>query len=109
MVIGKTHTNLIFDIVVPFGFPLSDDEVSEKVKELARQMEELKAAVPDAVKTAGENYVAAVRADSDSIEEMFQSTVNTGYRNMYFFLAGANLLGLILLAFYKEDRKKNEQ
>jgi len=30
---GPTHTNLIFDIVVPFDFPLSDTEVSNQVQE----------------------------------------------------------------------------
>lgn len=28
---GHTHTNLVFDVVVPFGFPLSDDEVRSKI------------------------------------------------------------------------------
>lgn len=31
MVVGDTHTNLIFDIVVPFGFKMSDDEIKEKI------------------------------------------------------------------------------
>lgn len=29
---GPTHTNLIFDIVVPYDFPLSDTEVTERVQ-----------------------------------------------------------------------------
>jgi len=29
---GPTHTNLIFDIVVPFDFPLSDTEVTDQVQ-----------------------------------------------------------------------------
>ncbi len=33
MVKGPTHTNLIFDIVLPFDFCLSDTEVSDKVRE----------------------------------------------------------------------------
>lgn len=32
MVEGPTHTNLIFDVVVPFKFALKDDEVVEKLK-----------------------------------------------------------------------------
>ena len=31
---GATHTNVIFDAVVPAGYPLSDIEVSEKIKDL---------------------------------------------------------------------------
>ena len=34
MVPGATHTNVIFDVVVPHGFHLSDNEVSEKIKDL---------------------------------------------------------------------------
>lgn len=32
MVEGPTHTNLIFDVVVPFDFALKDEEVIEKIK-----------------------------------------------------------------------------
>lgn len=28
---GHTHTNLVFDVVVPFGFPLSDEEVRNTI------------------------------------------------------------------------------
>lgn len=33
MVEGPTHTNLIFDVVVPFDFSMKDDEVVNKLKE----------------------------------------------------------------------------
>lgn len=33
---GPTHTNIIFDIVVPYHFPLSDRELTEKVTERIR-------------------------------------------------------------------------
>ncbi len=36
---GPTHTNMIFDVVVPFDIPLSPDEVKEKVESAARSME----------------------------------------------------------------------
>ena len=32
MVAGPTHTNLIFDAVVPFGFRLTDQEVEQKIR-----------------------------------------------------------------------------
>ena len=31
IVIGQTHTNMIFDVVLPFEHPLSEDEVKEKI------------------------------------------------------------------------------
>ena len=39
MVSGPTHTNLIFDTVVPFGFRLSDEEVERKIKTAVRALD----------------------------------------------------------------------
>lgn len=39
MVSGPTHTNVIFDAVVPFGFRLSDGEVEEKIKSAVRALD----------------------------------------------------------------------
>lgn len=33
MVTGKTHTNLIFDIAVPFGYDLPDEEIRDKIQD----------------------------------------------------------------------------
>lgn len=49
MVSGPTHTNLIFDAVVPFGFRLSDEEVEKKIK--------------SAVRALDGNYYAVVRVE----------------------------------------------
>ena len=49
MVAGPTHTNVIFDAVVPFGFRLSDSEVVEKIQA--------------AVRTLDGNYFAVVTVD----------------------------------------------
>ena len=37
MVPGTTHTNLIFDIVVPFELKMSDDEIKEKVQRIVKE------------------------------------------------------------------------
>ena len=39
MVPGPTHTNVIFDVVVPYEFPMSDDEVHAAVSRLVRELE----------------------------------------------------------------------
>ena len=31
-VIGPTHTNMIFDVLVPFDYPMTDAQVKEKVQ-----------------------------------------------------------------------------
>jgi hypothetical protein len=32
VVIGETHTNLIFDVVVPYEFSISDDSLIEQIQ-----------------------------------------------------------------------------
>ncbi len=49
MVKGPTHTNVIFDAVVPFGFRLSDEEVAKKIR--------------TAVRALDGNYYAVVRVE----------------------------------------------
>ena len=39
MVQGPTHTNLIFDALIPFGLKLSDQEVAREIRRLVEQME----------------------------------------------------------------------
>ena len=39
MVTGPTHTNVIFDAVVPFGFRLTDEEVEEKIRSAVRALD----------------------------------------------------------------------
>lgn len=49
MVQGPTHTNLIFDVVVPGDCPESEDEIREQVENLVRQ--------------AGENFCPVIKID----------------------------------------------
>ena len=37
---GYTHTNLIFDIVVPFDCKLSDDDLKQSIQQMVRQENE---------------------------------------------------------------------
>ena len=39
MVSGATHTNVIFDAVVPFGFRLTDEQVEEKIRSAVRALD----------------------------------------------------------------------
>ena len=48
---GETHTNLIFDVVVPFECPLKDSEVIEKIEEGIQQYQG--------------NYYAVIQIDRD--------------------------------------------
>lgn len=55
MVPGKSHTNLIFDVVVPFGFRLEDEKVT---KEIQRRITE----------EIGENYYAVIQVDKSYVK-----------------------------------------
>jgi cation diffusion facilitator family transporter len=39
VVAGPTHTNLVFDVVVPFGFPMADDAVKQAISERIHALE----------------------------------------------------------------------
>ena len=82
-------------------------ERNGEMKELASKLTAVKEAIPTAFEQAGESYADAVRENSDAIEDYYQATVNTGYRNMYVFVAVVNAVGLLLLAFYREEKKKD--
>lgn len=40
VVVGQTHTNMIFDVVLPFDHPMSEDEVREKICSAVRAKRE---------------------------------------------------------------------
>lgn len=51
MVPGHTHTNVIFDAVVPYGCPLSDQEVASRIREAVRTLDGNYFAVVDVEKS----------------------------------------------------------
>lgn len=71
-------------------------------------MAEVRDAMPEIFDNAKADYLSAIDENSAEIEEVYQSTINGGYRNMYLFLVAANVLGLLLLMLYKEEHRKPE-
>lgn len=53
MVPGPTHTNLIFDVVVPFRFSMSDEAVEKEIKQIVRRMDG--------------NYFAVIKVDKSYV------------------------------------------
>ena len=53
MVQGPTHTNLIFDLVIPFELKNNEDEIKEKIS--------------DGVKTIDENYFSVIKIDNSYV------------------------------------------
>ena len=39
MVRGNTHSNLIFDVAVPFELPLSEEQIKERVADLVSRID----------------------------------------------------------------------
>ncbi len=55
VVIGPTHTNLIFDVVVPFGYEWSDRELIEKIGQDVREK-------------IGEQYFCVIHVDKEYVK-----------------------------------------
>ncbi len=55
VVIGPTHTNLIFDVVVPFGYEWSDKELIERIGQGVREK-------------IGEEYFCVIHVDKDYVK-----------------------------------------
>ena len=58
----------------------------------------LRNAIPGAFDEAKENYLAAIDAESDIIEDTYQSCLNVGFRQIFMLTAIGSAIGLILLA-----------
>ncbi len=55
MVTGPTHTNLIFDVLVPYKFKLKDEELTEEIQKLVTQ-------------ELGENYFVVIKIDRPFVD-----------------------------------------
>lgn len=70
------------------------------MKSLQRKMNILNAEIPSAFESASEDYLAQIDKKSGQIEEVFQATLNDGFKNVFGTSAVASLIALFLLAFY---------
>ena len=70
------------------------------MKSLQQKMNILNAEIPSAFESASEDYLAQIDKKSGQIEEVFQATLNDGFKNVFGTSAIASLIALFLLAFY---------
>ena len=68
-------------------------------------MGEMRDEIPDVFAQSKDAYMAAIDENSDSIEAVYQDTLNDGFRGMYITVAAFNAIALILIALYREERK----
>ena len=78
------------------------------VKTLAKteiEQEATAAGMPsEAVDAAEDQYLAAIDERAGTIEDTFQSTLDEGFRGPFLLVGACSLVGLALLALYREDR-----
>ena len=63
----------------------------------------------EAVDAAEQQYLAAIDDRAGDIESTFQSTVDEGFRGAFLLVGICSLVGLALLALYREDRPRPGQ
>ncbi len=81
---------------------------SADLTDTRRKLTILRGAVPGAFDTARNDYLAEIDALAPTLEATFASTLNGGFRNIYFSTIAAGLLAVLLLALYPR-RKAVEQ
>jgi len=69
------------------------------------KMKALETALPGAFDTAKTNYLTEIDNRSTAIESEFQTTLNHGFMQVYSTVAIASILALLVLLFYKENKK----
>lgn len=81
------------------------DELQSARDELAATVSKLQAvedAIPALFDEAQENYLAAIDADAAHIEEVYQGTLNEGFKGIFIFVAICSAFGLAILMGYKD-------
>lgn len=69
------------------------------------KMNSLKEAIPGVFDTAKINYLTEIENNKNVIEKEFQRILNNGFKQIYSTVAIASLLAMVVLMFYREDRK----
>jgi septal ring factor EnvC (AmiA/AmiB activator) len=74
------------------------------IKDTISKMNVLKSAVPGAFDTGKNNYISEISSLSGQIEEKFQTTLNTGFKQMYLTSAISAIIALLILSFYRTNK-----
>lgn len=86
-------------------------QVTQGVSTMVSQMTELKNALPDAVNQGFQSYLGEVKAMGAQIQNVYQKTMETGFKQVYMTTAIASAFALAVLLFYKDkhERVKKEK
>jgi len=69
------------------------------------KMNTLKGEIPASFQAAEDGYLAQVEAKRPELETAFQTTLNEGFKNVYWTTAISAIIALVLLMFYRDQRK----
>ncbi|HEX2944548.1 MAG TPA: MFS transporter [Clostridia bacterium] len=69
---------------------------------LLNEMNTLNNAIPGAFKTSEKNYLNEIDARSNLLQDVYQKTLNTGYKSIYLTVAISSALAILLLVFYRK-------
>ena len=70
------------------------------------KMEAVKAAIPDRFDEGGQNYLAEIDEEAPTIQKVFQQTLNEGFKGMFILSAICSAVGVVILAFYRDDKHR---
>ena len=76
-------------------------DVKNQLSNMVNQMTTMKNAVPAAFETAKNDYLSAIDSKKMELENEFQRTLNNGFKQVYWTVAIASMLALIILGLYK--------
>lgn len=73
---------------------------------LRDQMQAMEDSVPKALEGAKQDYLRQIDDRSEAIESAFQRTLNEGFRGLFLLVGACSAVGLLLLAFYRNEGAK---
>lgn len=70
-------------------------------------METIRDKVPDLFEQSKQQYLNEIQAKAPAIEKVFQTTVNDGFANLYICVMLFNVVGFIILLFYRNPVRRS--
>lgn len=82
------------------------ESTRNEMSSLSQHLQAMKEGVPAALESAKQDYLTQIDERATRIEGMFQETLNEGFRGLFALVAACSIVGLVLLPFYRDDKRK---
>jgi len=83
-------------------------EEKAKLTNVQNKTREIKVEVPKAFAKSKNDYLTKIDSMRTEIEDLFQSILNVGFKQMFITVFAANMLGFLMLIFYKDKKRRTE-